>query len=162
MGKIRKVDIIGGQMTFGQRIELGRIFTDLRTTQADKFRMTMECIHPGFKPSYTVWELAYFEEILKGIQHWIKREKNELHYKPSAEEISAGIELLTLRVGEMGTITALAEKFSQDPDTILTWKYAKVFNILFNNLQSYLYKDRLEKQLAKKREMESKQRRGRR
>lgn len=150
MGTIQKYIIKEGQFTFGQRIEMGKIVSNPKTTEWYKFKQMMTCLHPDYVVKYTVEEMEYFEQILEGIKHWVKREKSELKYVPTPEEMAAGIEVLTLRVGEMSTISAMAEKFSRDPDDILEWKYGKVFNLLFTNLQSFLYRDRLDKQLKKK------------
>lgn len=158
MGKIQKYIIRDGQFTFGQRIELGRIVSNPQTTEWFKMKACFECLHPGYVIQWNVEEMAYWEEILKGIEWWVRREKKELKYVPTAEEYAAGIEILTLRVGEMSTICAMAEKFSRDPDEILEWKYGKVFNILFTNLQSYLYKDRLDKQIKRKYKTQQKRR----
>ena len=41
---IQRIDIQGGQMTFGQRIELGRIITDKEMTDIDKMKEGMQCL----------------------------------------------------------------------------------------------------------------------
>lgn len=156
MGQIQKYIIRDGQFTFGQRIELGEIITAQNTTEWEKFRQAIACLHPEYKVRYSVWEMEYWLEILNGIQWWIKREKSQLKYKPSTEEILAGVDQLSLEVGNMSTITALAEKFSQDPDEVLKWKYGKVFNILLTNLKSFEYKQRLENEIKKKHERKRK------
>ena len=51
---------------------------------------------------------------------------------------------------KVATITALAKDYSKDPDEILEWKYGKVYNLLFTNLQSHLFRERLNKELERK------------
>ena len=85
---IQRIDIQGGQMTFGQRIELGRIITDKEMTDIDKMKEGMQCL--GGK-----WSLRNTSEILE-------------------------------------------------------WKYGKVYNLLFTNLQSHLFRERLNKELERK------------
>lgn len=151
MGTIQKYIIKDGQFTFGQRIELGQIVSDPKTTEWYKFKACMACLHPDYTIQYNVEEMEYWEEILEGIQWWIRREQNDLKYIPTPEEYAAGIEALSLMVGEMSTICAMAEKFSTgDPDIVLGWKYGKVFNVLYTNLKTFLYKDNLDKQLKQK------------
>lgn len=149
---MQKVDIKGGQMTFGQRIELGRILSNPELKEHEKCIECMKCIDPKWKISMLPSTIEYWHQITEGIAYWIKREKRELHYKPTAEEHAAGVEIFSMRVGEMNTIMAIAEKFSVDPDVVLEWKYGKVFNILFTNLQAAQYAKRLEEQRRKAQE----------
>lgn len=159
MGSLQKYTIKEGQFTFGQRIHLGKIVTSKKLTETEMFKQAIQCLHPGYEVKFTRDEMVYWLEILEGIEWWIAREKKELDYKPTAEEYAAGIEALSLKVGEMTTISALAEKFSKDPDDVLQWKYGKVFNLLVTNLQSFLYRERLKKIYQAKSEREAEARR---
>lgn len=147
---IQRIDIKGGQMTFGQRIELGRIITDKDLTDLDKMKEGMQCLGAKWSLRNTSEIVGYWYEVLGGIKYWIEREQAELKYEPSAEEKAAGIAQFSLAVGEMATITALAKDYSKDPDDILEWKYGKVYNLLFTNLQSHLFRERLNKELERK------------
>lgn len=147
---IQRIDIQGGQMTFGQRIELGRIITEKELTDIDKMKEGMQCLGAKWSLRNTSEIVEYWYEVLLGIKYWIEREQTELKYEPSAEEKAAGIAQLSLLVGEMATITALAKDYSKDPDEILEWKYGKVYNLLFTNLQSHLFRERLNKELERK------------
>lgn len=147
---IQRIDIQGGQMTFGQRIELGRIITEKELTDIDKMKEGMQCLGVQWSLRNTSEIVEYWYEVLMGIKYWIEREQTELKYEPSAEEKAAGIAQLSLVVGEMATITALAKDYSKDPDEILEWKYGKVYNLLFTNLQSHLFRERLDKELERK------------
>lgn len=147
---IKRIDIQGGQMTFGQRIELGRIITEKELTDIDKMKEGMQCLGAKWSLRNTSEIVEYWYEVLMGIKYWIEREQTELKYEPSAEEKAAGIAQFSLVVGEMATITALAKDYSKDPDEILEWKYGKVYNLLFTNLQSHLFRERLNKELERK------------
>lgn len=147
---IHKIDIQGGQMTFGQRIELGRIITDKDMTDLDKMKSAMQCLDVKWNLRNMSDMVEYWYEVLEGIKYWIEREQEELKYEPSAEEKAAGIIQLSLVVGEMSTIMALAKDFSKDPDEILQWKYGKVYNLLFTNLHSHLFRERLNKEIERK------------
>lgn len=147
---IQRIDIQGGQMTFGQRIELGRIITEKELTDIDKMKEGMQCLGAKWSLRNTSEIVEYWYEVLMGIKYWIEREQTELKYEPSAEEKAAGIAQLSMVVGEMATITALAKDYSKDPDEILEWKYGKVYNLLFTNLQSHLFRERLNKELERK------------
>lgn len=147
---IQRIDIKGGQMTFGQRIELGRIITDKELTGIDKMKEGMQCLGVKWSLRNTPEIVEFWYEVLLGIKYWIEREQTELKYEPSAEEKAAGIAQFSLLVGEMSTITALAKDYSKDPDEILEWKYGKVYNLLFTNLQSHFFRERLNKELERK------------
>lgn len=155
---IQRIDIQGGQMTFGQRIELGRIITEKELTDIDKMKEGMKCLEVKWSLRNTSEIIEYWYEALMGIKYWIEREQTELKYEPSAEEKAAGIAQLSLVVGEMATITALAKDYSKDPDEILEWKYGKVYNLLFTNLQSHLFRERLNKELERKAQQKAKPR----
>lgn len=142
-------------MTFSQRIELGQILTNKNLSEYQKFRRTMLCLDPEWKMSDMRASMEYFEEVLAGIHWWVDKEARELKYTPSPEELAAGIDVLGKLTGEMGTIMAIAKEFSVDPDEVIEWKYGKIFNILFTNLQSHLYRVRLEQLHIKKVKMDS-------
>ena len=110
----------------------------------------MQCLGAKWSLRNTSEIVEYWYEVLGGIKYWIEREQAELKYEPSAEEKAAGIAQFSLAVGEMATITALAKDYSKDPDDILEWKYGKVYNLLFTNLQSHLFRERLNKELERK------------
>ena len=132
---IQRIDIKGGQMTFGQRIELGRIITDKELTDIDKMKEGMQCLDVKWSLRNTSEIVEYWYEVLLGIKYWIEREQTELKYE--------------------STITALAKDYSKDPDEILEWKYGKVYNLLFTNLQSHLFRERLNKELERKAQQKS-------
>lgn len=110
---IQRIDIQGGQMTFGQRIELGQIITEKELTDIDKMKEGMQCLGIKWSLRNTSEIVEYWYEVLMGIKYWIEREQTELKYEPSAEEKAAGIAQLSLVVGEMATITALAKDYSK-------------------------------------------------
>lgn len=136
-----KIDIKGGQMTYAQRIELGQIFASGKP-ESRIFREMFACLAPDHTVKFSVKEVEYYNEVIEGLLYWINRETKELQYKPTSDELAAGIRELSRLVGDMGTLTSLAEKFSKDPDEILQWKYGKVYNILYTNKESYLYSRR--------------------
>lgn len=138
-----KIDVKAGELTFGQRIELGKIYSDQTLSELDKFKRTFECLHK-YTPKAVEYSLLieYFGEIIKGVEFWVLQESTLLKYEPSVKEKRAGIKELSLKTGELGTIKALAKNYHQDPDDILLWKYGKVFGILYTDLEEYLYQVR--------------------
>ena len=128
-------------MTYAQRIELGQIFASGKS-ESHIFREMFACLAPGHEVLFSAEEIEYYNEVMEGLLYWINRETKELQYKPTADELAAGIREFSRLVSDMGTITSLAEKFSKDPDEILQWKYGKVYNILYTNKESYLYSRR--------------------
>lgn len=149
MAKFDKIDIRGGQMTYAQRIRLGEILTS-GAKEREMFRQTFDCLCEGYTPRYTRVEMQYVMEVIDGIRYWIDRESKELSSKPSADEVAAGINLLSKRTGYMATLVALGEKFGCDPDEVLGWKYGKVFNILLVNKENADFSRRYREVLSKK------------
>jgi hypothetical protein len=79
---IQRIDIQGGQMTFGQRIELGRIITEKELTDIDKMKEGMQCLGVKWNLRNTSEIVEYWYEVLMGIKYWIEREQTELKYEP--------------------------------------------------------------------------------
>jgi hypothetical protein len=148
--KMSEIDIKGGKLTFGQRIELGRIF---QTNDVDvvKFDKVFLCLHK-FEPKITEYPklLDYFNRIVEGVAFWVEQEQTLLKYDPTAEEVQAGIKDLSDKIGEYGTVKAIAKNYGKDPDEILEWEYGKVFGILYTDLEEYKYQQRFNKVLEKK------------
>lgn len=130
-------------MTYGDRIELGKIFEQADTRpEAETVKLVFKCLVPDHTVKFTTEEVRYYLDVVDGLRYWVDVEQKELKYKPTIEEVAAGINDLAVKVGDMGTICALAEKFSKDPDEILQWKYGKVFRILYVNKQNYQFSKR--------------------
>ena len=137
---LSKINVKAGDLTFGQRIEIGKIYSDTSKSELDKFEAIFIALHK-YKPKAKEYSklIDYFIEIITGLEFWVNQENILLKYEPTEKEKRAGIKQLTLDTGELGTIKALAKNYSQDPDTILIWKYGKVFGILYSDLKEYLY-----------------------
>ena len=145
-----KIDVKAGNLTFGQRIELGKIMAS-DANEVEKFEKVFMCLH-NFTPKQKEYMglVDYFKEIVLGLKFWIDTEATMLVYEPTPEEKRAGIKELTHNIGEFGTIKALAKAYSQDPDEILLWKYAKVFGILYTDLEEYNFSARYNKVIENK------------
>lgn len=126
------VDVKGGDLTYGQRIELGGILANpTGRKEYELFMDTMECLY-GHRPAPKEFKEAIrlFKDAVEGLSFWIKAESEQLKYTPTQEEKDAGVERYAKEVGEIGTAYAIAKEFSLDPDVILNWKYGKVFGYL--------------------------------
>ena len=144
------IDVKGGELTFGQRIGLGELFASDKT-DIEKFEETFLILH-NQKPDTKEYKdiLEYFTQIIEGISFWVEQESTMLKYEPTPEEIKAGIRDLSKEIGEFGTVKALAKAYNTDPDVILTWKYGKVFGILYTDLREHMYSRRFQKVLESK------------
>lgn len=145
-----KYNLIDGSFTFEQRISLGNLFSSEKSDK-DKFVETF-VIMDGKKPHPSSYpnRLKDFEEIVKGLKFWMEKEATMLAYEPSMEELSAGIKKLSERLGHLGTVTAIAERFCTPPDEILQWKYAQIFSILYADKEKNDYNIRYTKALERK------------
>lgn len=141
MHKIIKIDIKGGQMSYGQRIELGSVLAKESITPYKRFKQVILILHPDhaidlntIKKNELAMLSSYFEEIVEGVRYWMKREGEELKGEYTSEEKQAGYPQMAKAIGVMGSVKSLASRYAQDPDNILKWKYGKVFNLLLTDL----------------------------
>jgi hypothetical protein len=143
------IDVKAGELTFGQRIELGKLFQAGLSPSAT-FEKVFEVLHQITPKSSSYAKLMpYFEKIINGLMFWFEQEKL-LDYKPTSEEIQAGIRELSEVIGEFGTVKALAKAYGRDPDEILQWQYGKIFGILFTDMKEAEYQKRYEKIIERK------------
>ena len=148
--KLKHINIKSGDMTFGQRIELGKIMVS-EVSEIEKFNKVFVCLHgftPGIKDYLKL--IDYFKEIIEGLKFWIEQEVTLLKFEPSPEELRAGVREMSEKIGEFGTIKALAKAYNKDPDEILQWKYGKVFGILYTDLEEYKFQKRYNKVIESK------------
>lgn len=147
---LSKIDIKAGDMSFSQRIELGKIFSG-KDDELLKFEKSFVCLH-NFQPKLTEYKklLPYFEQIIEGLKHWSTTESIMLKYTPTPEEKQAGIMDLSKKIGELGTAKAIAKTYGMDPDVVLGWNYAKVFGILYTDLEENKFNRRYQKVISKK------------
>jgi hypothetical protein len=149
---LKRIDIKGGKLTYGQRIDLGELFSGDKT-DVEKFTETFRILHdvtPDFSNAKEMKTYVdYYFQIIEGLQFWLEREKLLLDYQPEPEEIAAGIRELSKKMGCYGVIKTLARNYSQDPDDILKWEYGKVFGIVYTDLEELKYQKRLRKQYEK-------------
>ena len=146
---LSKIDIKSGKLSYGQRIELGKIF-QADANDVEKFNKTFECLHQ-YTPKVADYKtlIDYFKEIIDGVHFWIEREKL-LKYDPTPEETQAGIVSFCEKVGEFATIKSIAKTYGKDPDEIMDWEYGKVFGILYTDMEESKFQKRLNKVFERK------------
>lgn len=145
-GKIvGRLDWGAGAFTYGNRINMGEILQ----RESNEYRALCIIYKEvyGWSARWLPFRKRYkvFSMITKQLQGWIDKEQTMLRYEPTEEQKRAGLDRLNKAVGEMATIRALAKEYGQDPDTILSWQYGKVFGILLCNLEEHKYNERYKK-----------------
>lgn len=140
------IDWESNDFTYGQRIELGEIFSEEETSEYYKLCKAFKVMY-GYSRKWLPVRMRVrkFNGIALGLKGWIDKEREMLKYNPSSEEISAGIKELSEKVGNMSTIKQLAKAYSIDPDEVLKWSYAKVFAILYTDLEERKFEQKLNK-----------------
>jgi len=134
------IKIKEGKMTYGQRIDLGIILGSNIQSESQKFSEVFKCLYgEEIKVNEFTGFMQQYQEVLSGLIYWMEQEKNLLKYEPSLLEIKAGISALMEKIGDFGTVKSLAKAYSKDPDEILNWEYAKVFGILYTDLEESKY-----------------------
>ena len=151
MAKREKINVKEGDLSFGQRINIGKILTNEAIEEMDKLKQVWKCLYGvdlKLTSTNTKKMLLEFEEVIDGIIFWIKKETELLKYNPTPEEQRAGINDLSSKIGEFGTVKAIAKAYSRDPDEVLKWKYGKVFGILYTDLEEHRFQVKLQKQYS--------------
>lgn len=143
---IGRIDIEAGEFTYGNRLALGEIFSDESRTEYQRLKAASRELY-GYSCRLLPIGLRMraLKHVSAGVFAWIQKEQILLKYQPSADELAAGIKELTKRVGNLSTVKALAKAYHRDPDEILKWSYAKVFGILFTDLEEHKFDERLTK-----------------
>lgn len=154
MHKLDPIDIRGGKLTYGQRIEAEKILADAAKNDGRKFVEVLECLYPGHEVTFTTEWFRLYRAAVEGIDFWVQKERTMLDYQPTADELAAGIRELGKRLGPMSTVSTLAEKFGRDPDEILQWEYGKVFGLLYTDLENAKFRRRHDRMLENKARMQ--------
>lgn len=137
------LDVMGGAFTYGNRIAIEQLFTN---TQKSEYQLLKEAHRELYGYSCLLlprkMRFKRLTAIAEGLAQWCRIEAQELDYKPTAEELAAGIDEYRKKVGHLATIEAIAEKFGQDPDDVLKWAYSKVFGFLRKDLLESKFQQR--------------------
>lgn len=148
IGKYRlsRIDMEAGSFTYGNRIALGQIFRDTEKSEYQRMKAAFIELY-GWSPRLLPMRLRVREmrRITAGFSGWIEKEQQLLNYEPDADQLAAGVKDLAEKVGDMGTLKAIAKAYAQDPDAVLQWEYSKVFGILFTDLEEYKFDKRYNK-----------------
>lgn len=145
---LHKINFESADFTYGDRIAMSEIFGNEDLTEYAQMKAAFKELH-GFSARLLPLNarIRAFKRIISGLQSWIDKEKQLLDYQPSADEIAAGVKELGEKVGAMSTIKALAKAYSKDPDDVLKWDYAKVFGILYTDLEERKFETKLNKRI---------------
>lgn len=136
---ITKIDVKNGQLTFGQRIELGEIFSG-NYTDIVKFQKVFECLH-NYTPMFPQYEklMGYFTEIVEGLKYIVKIEK-AMNYEPTVREV-ARLMISSIEMQSVDTVDVLAKVHNVDRDTVLNWSYSDVYKILFEDYEKAVHRN---------------------
>jgi len=137
-----KINIKAGDMTFSQRIGLGKIMlSDI--SEVEKFERVFKFLHgielnPDDRSEMDENSdlIDYFREIVTGLAFWIQQESLMKYELTPKERINQDNSTDTLQVPG-GTINAIARKYNVGLDDVLNWEYKKVFQILFDDYEVY-------------------------
>lgn len=145
---LHRINFESRDFTYGSRIALGDIFGASGVTEYGMLKNAFRELY-GFSARLLPvrWRVRAFNHIIAGLTSWIEKEQKMLQYTPSSDELAAGVKELGEKVGNMATIKALAKAYSKDPDEILEWDYAKVFGILYTDLEERKYETKLNKRI---------------
>lgn len=136
------------ELTFGQRIELGKAFEQIDKEPVECYKTVMRIF--GRKERMSRDGYSFFVQVADALADLARKERRMLSNEPTAEEKSAGISEYLKNVGEMATVKSIAKAYSRDPDEVLQWKYGKVFGIMYADLEESKFQKRYEKVIENK------------
>ncbi len=126
-------------LTFGNRIGLGQVLSDTKLSDLERFKGVMAELDAQWSMPRTGRgvraDLARYFEAVEWVKMWDERERKYLRREPSALQKKAGFSQHFAKFGQFPTVLAIATRFSRDPDEVFLWPYAKVFNILHEDLE---------------------------
>lgn len=143
-----RVNMEGGEFTYGNRIELGSIFASTEKTEYQKLKAAFREVY-GYSCRLVPFRrrLAMLNDLAQGLLSWVEKEQRLLKYNPTVNELAADIQGFSKRVGVFSTVKAIAKAYGCDPDVVLNWEYYKVFSILYTDLEEHKYQERYHKVL---------------
>lgn len=149
------------QMTYGQRVELGKLAEEinLKTVDADldAFYRIFAIMVPGYKPDVGDKDaVKYALEIVERYEYWVKAENKMLQSPPDAIAEQAGSKQLAKDLGDLGTLHAISTQFTKCPDEVLQWNYGTVFGMLYADKRVNEYRKKYNELSAKKATAEAK------
>lgn len=127
---LKERDIAAGDFTYGERIELVRILSNKDATDFEKTRSIIELLHNAKMNAVQLASHAeYVSRIVRDLNGWLEREKQECYVEPTDEQKEAGIEKMIEEVGEISGIVYLAELRGWTFEQVLKMPYNEVFSI---------------------------------
>lgn len=139
-------DISEGDMTYGERIELGRIIKDQEMGDYQRIKEVVKCLYDvEVTPKEAVDLADHVEDILTDLVEWMKREHQAFYIEPTAEEVKANIQGLTKACGDMGDVVSLAESFHCTFEEVYKRPYLEIFTIHKVHAERTRYERRLSK-----------------
>lgn len=130
MLNFKERDIESGDMLYGERIQLARIFSDGQSTDFDKIRETIKLLHDlEVGPKEAAELQPYVERIIRAFNDWLEREQKECSVQPTQDQSAAGFQILADELGDMGNVVQIAEQRGWTFEQVLKLPYTEVFTI---------------------------------
>lgn len=130
LGFIRKRDIAGGDMSYGEYIQLCRVLSQENADDIQICQQLIKTLHNkdiGVRAAKRL--LPYAKEIAEGIIAWVQREKDECSVPPTNEQIAAGLDKLSKEVGDMGGVVAISQQMGMTFEQVYNLPYVEVFTL---------------------------------
>lgn len=150
----KDIDVRSGDITLQQYGELREVFVNLDKLdivtiykKIAKILLNKELEIKDFTEDLT----NFVKQVANDMKYWAEMEAKYLNYKPSKEEIQAGIKNLNKDTSFLSTAKQLGKDYGIDPDVVLDkWKWSKVFILLKSDLEENDYMRRLNEIILKK------------
>lgn len=144
--KLGVVSLEEDVFTYGNRIELGYIFTNEKISEYQRMKQAFREVY-GYSCRLVPIRrrVKMLHKLVKEFAEICNTEQELLKHTPTADELAAGILELSKRVGPISTYKAIAKDFGKDPDEVLRWPYSKVLGLLYADLEEYKFNERFTK-----------------
>lgn len=127
---IEERDIAAGDFTYGERIEMLRIFRNDELSDYEKTKQVIKLLHDiTLEPQELAFYAPYCVKVVQGLNEWLTREQSECYVPPTDDMIAAGVDKLSADIGEMGGVVSLAEARGWSFEQVLKLPYMEVFAI---------------------------------
>jgi hypothetical protein len=140
---IKTIDILSENFTFGQRIALNQI-----SEYTKDFELIEGIIYALYEVKIKKSDYAkvylHVREVLQKLSVWVEKEKL-LKYEPTPEEIRAGINKISEKLGDFATVDAIAKRMHISHQNAIDLPYSTVFLMLLSDLEHTKFERRLNK-----------------
>lgn len=130
MLRLKRRNIKGGDFNLAERLQLASILRNEEEDDVERCKDIIELLHGVRVPRFVALALSsYIIGLCTDFIGWLQREAEECCSPAEPEALQAGIKDMSEKVGELGCIVAMAEKFGWTFKQVYEMPYLDAFAI---------------------------------